>query len=164
MKIFDASTLIAIFHEGKCESVLEESVKNGYALGIPETVYEELKVNKITFKLFSKYSDHFEVLPVNKKCIQNLKKRHPNLHDGELGVMCHAIEENDKNLNIYFVDDGEARQKCEVYDIRKSGLIGYLLWNKDKEILDNEECKRIYKNLKESPFRISEKLLGRLIE
>jgi len=165
MKIFDTSSLIAIFSEANCPQVLENCIDRNYKLNITDTVYNELKSNKKTFKKFKKYEEHFNVLIPDEEHVNKLLKRYPNLHRGEVGVICSGLKkDNDGKKYICIVDDGGARNFCENENINMAGLIGFLKWQKDNNDLTQKECEKIYDGLKKSGFRIKEDLLKELIK
>jgi predicted nucleic acid-binding protein len=164
MKIFDSSSLISIFREVEYPKVLQNCVNRKYRLVIPNTVYNELRKNKKTYSLFADFIELFEIINIKKECLENLSARYPYLHEGELGVICLALEENKlRNKNICILDDKKARNFCKKNSIRITGLIGLLIWQKKNGDLNRSECKIIYKNIYASKFRIGESILGELV-
>lgn len=165
MKIFDTSSLIAILTEAKCSQVFENCLTQNYSLSIPTTVYNELRCNKVTFEKFRDYEKHFKILDVEEDILYRFLRRYPNLHRGEAGVICIALEKKKNNEKyICIVDDGGARKFCEQKEINLSGLIGFLTWQKKTNYLDKKDCKIIYSRLLNSAFRINKDILCELIK
>lgn len=165
MKIFDSSSIISIFREAKCPEVLINSANRGYKLIIPETVQNELKRNKETWTIFLKYKKIFEIRGVDKNCLNMLSIRYPYLHKGEIGVICTSLEEKkDENKHICILDEEKARNLCKRGNITTTGLIGFLKWQKNIGDLNDADCKKIYKDLYNSRFRISKSILEELIK
>jgi len=165
MKIFDTSSIIGIISEAKCPYVFENCVERGYKLNIPNTVYEELKRNQKTYEIFKEHEKYFKVLDLDINSVNKILKRYPNLHKGEAGVICSAMEyENSDKKYICIVDDSGAREFCDNQNINMVGLIGFLKWQKRINDISEGESENIYKRLKRSGFRIKEDILRELIK
>ena len=165
MKIFDSSSIISIFKEAKYPKILINCTNRKYILVVPETVYNELKRNKRTYDLFLKYKELFEIKKVDRNCFDIISARYPYFHEGEIGVICRALEEKKSgNRHICILDEKKARNFCKKENIRVAGLISLLKWQKSIGDLSPLECKIIYKNLYSSRFYIKKNILNELIE
>ena len=101
MKIFDSSSIISIFKEAKYPKILINCTNRKYILVVPETVYNELKRNKRTYDLFLKYKELFEIKKVDRNCFDIISARYPYFHEGEIGVICRALEEKNLEIDIF---------------------------------------------------------------
>jgi predicted nucleic acid-binding protein len=126
-------------------------------------VYEEISKNPESLRAFTAYGK-FTVIPVDDKtCFQQLSKRNPWLHDGEISVLCLGLQKERQNARYICIIDERARNLRDKLHIRIHGTIGILLWQKDRGELSTDECHDLYKRVKESSFRITEDILVRLI-
>lgn len=164
MKILDTSFLICIIHEAKYEKIFGLCKKKGYNLAVPVTVFDELKNDIAIFKKIQ-HDNYFKIIhDINSDCYDYLGRRYPNLHHGELGVICYGLfHQKNNNRYICILDDGIAKKIAEDNGLKVTGTIGLLYWLKKSKCLSNKECQHIHDNLLKSRFRIDYKLLKGLL-
>lgn len=164
MKIFDTSSIVCLLREANYPKALEICKKHGYSLSITKQVYEELKKNPETFKLFTACEGFLVIDNVDKQCMSRISKRYPWLHDGEISVLCVGIDKEQSGDSYHCIIDERARQLRSKYGIKVNGTIGLLLWQKEKlNELTSLECKEIYDSIKCSSFWIKEDILKELL-
>ena len=164
MKIFDASSIVCLLREANFPKALEICKKHGYNLSVTKQVYEELKKNPETFKLFNACEGFSVIDNVDEQCISRISRRHPWLHDGEISVLCAGIEKERVGDSYHCIIDERAKKLNSECSIKVNGTLGLLLWQKEKlNELTSAECKEIYSNIKCSSFWIKEDILKELL-
>ncbi len=167
MKIFDASSIICLVHEAKFTKVFQICQNKGYRLLIPNTVFEELKRNENTYN-FIKSVNYFEPIEViDSDCYEYLQRRYPQLHQGEIGVICCGLSKRkDKQKYICIIDEnkGGIKKLKETDGLKITGTLGLLIWLKKSKELTDEDCKYIYDQLLQSNFWIKPEKLKILLE
>jgi predicted nucleic acid-binding protein len=138
--------------------------REGYNLAVPVTVLDELKDDVEIFKKIQN-NNYFEIIhDINPDCIDYLERRYPNLHRGELGVICCGLfKQKNNNRYICIIDDRIAKSIGEHKGLKIAGTLGLLIWLKKSKHLSNKECQYIYDKLLNSRFRLNSKLLGKLL-
>ncbi len=163
-KIIDTSGIICILIEAKFPKLIDNCLNNSYRIVITEIVLNELKSNSNTFSKFKKYLPYVTIEKCSIEILTKLKKRYPELHDGELSVIGLGITYSMKENSCWCVlDDDIARKKAKDIKLKYTGIIGVTLWQKSMNFLCMKECIEIHDNIKKSKFRISDNILEELI-
>ena len=165
IKIFDTSTLICIFQEAKFPKLIDNCKSKGYRIVISTHVFEELKANKNTYSDFKKYEKYIEIKQCSENDFDNLMRRYPRLHKGEVSVICLGLEfKSNKNKFLCFLDDSYARNISKKLLLNTAGVIALALWEKNNGYICAQECKIIHDNISKSFFRIKKEILDELIK
>ncbi|MCL2141496.1 MAG: hypothetical protein FWH46_01250 [Methanimicrococcus sp.] len=167
LKLLDTSSIILILEEIKCPEIFNHCIERGHTLGITGAVYDELSANPNSFEHFKKYekisvirNDHQK----NSKTYEYLTKRYHSLHEGEISVLCEAVEMSYSKSPCYcIVDDHAARKRKDELGIQLTGTIGFLLWGKKNGCFNEEECQKLHQKIKKSRFRIDSQILEKLL-
>ncbi|NPA62877.1 MAG: DUF3368 domain-containing protein [Methanococci archaeon] len=78
---------------------------------------------------------------------------------GESEVIAYAVE---NNIDLVVLDDKDARKIAREFDLKVIGTLGILIVSKKKGYID--EVKPLLEKLINNNFRVSEKLLRRILE
>ena len=158
MKIFDATTIIAIFDEINRPDLMDRILELGHEIAIPSHIMESELVSEPVRKLVQSFvrQGKMQILEKNStKEIQAFQKRFPGLGLGESDAMLAYQKLEFKLERVYCVlDDQKARAKASEHDIRHTGLIGLLKMLRDRDIVEPAEIYRVVTALKDSGFRI----------
>lgn len=163
MKIFDASSIVCLLHEIEEPGVLDVCETLGHDIYVTAEVYDELKASTETFAKFEKYGK-IGILPKDDNgCVEKIRRRHIQLHDGEASVICISERLKANNIpNWCIIDETKARKVAESKHLSLTGTIGLLLWEYEKDKLNCDDLQRIKEELRQAPFRISDDLLNLL--
>ncbi len=125
---------------------------------IPKAVYEEAVLNGKRDKTeIIKNLNWIKVEEVKNRRLINFLM---NFIDyGESEVIAYAVE---NNIDLVVLDDKDARKIAREFDLKVIGTLGILIISKKKGYIN--ELKPIIENLVGNNFRISEKLLRRILE
>lgn len=168
LKLLDTSSIIMVLEEIKCPEIFDHCINRGHTLAITRAVFDELSVNKESFKKFKEYGN-ISILQddcqQSGRTYEHLKNRYPSLHEGEISVLCHASEMSHGGVAHYcIIDDNAARKRKNELSIQLTGTIGLLLWGKATGCFSKDECKSIYQKIINSNFWISSDILKRLLD
>lgn len=164
MKIFDTSSIICIFREIESPKFFENCKRLGYDLCITPQVYEELKRNPETFKLFSSFDDFNIISDIDLNCFNELSRRYPWLHDGEISVLCSGVYKKRHNEHYHCVIDERARKLKDELGIKINGTIGLIVWQKKLLGFTEKECNLIYNKFLNSSFWVKNNILQELLK
>ena len=125
---------------------------------IPKAVYEEAVLNGKRDKTeIIKNLNWIKVEEVKNRRLINFLM---NFIDyGESEVIAYAVE---NNIDLVVLDDKDARKIAREFDLKVIGTLGILIISKKKGYIN--ELKPIIEKLVDNNFRISEKLLRRILE
>lgn len=181
-KILDNTTISAFINEIRSIEMIEVCRKE-YLLVTTDCVQREtserfsgetIAMNYKNINVFSKKGDK-----KYDQALDYLVNRYPYLHEGELSAFLLALLDYELTGYPYFfiTDDRKMREKiCEIissdvfqkivggaiYDYHFSGTIGLMKRLCQKGCLSDEDIKNIIFDIKNSTFRISDKLIGEL--
>lgn len=164
MKIFDTSSIVCIFREIKYPKIFEICKKCGYQLCITPQVYDEIAKNPETLHHLKTYGEIAVVDSVDAECYTKLSKRYPWLHKGELSVLCAGVGKNRRDERYYCIIDEKARTLRDKLNLRVTGTVGLIIWQKALHTLTHDECQEIYNRFLGSSFRIKEYILQGLLK
>jgi predicted nucleic acid-binding protein len=182
-KILDNTVISAFINEIRSVEMIEICRKE-YLLVTTDCVQREtserfsgktIAINYKNINVFSKTGDK-----KYDQALDYLTNRYPYLHEGELSAFLLALIDYELTGNPYFfiTDDRKMREKiCEIissdiflkiigvaiYDYHFSGTIGLIKRLCQKGCLSENEINMIVFDIKNSTFRISDKLIGELI-
>lgn len=163
MKVFDTSSIVCIFREIEYPKVLDVCKSLGYQLSITPQVYEEIQGNPETFRHFEAYESIVVVENSDTECYEHLLKRYPWMHKGELSVLSAGMAEKKDGNRYYCVIDERARNLRDTLQLRVTGTVGLILWEKELLALTGEECRDMYHKFLQSSFHIKEEVLQGLL-
>ena len=125
---------------------------------IPKAVYEEAVLNGKRDKTeIIKNLNWIKVEEVKNRRLINFLM---NFIDyGESEVIAYAVE---NNIDLVVLDDKDARKIAREFDLKVIGTLGILIISKKKGYIN--ELKPIIEKLVDNNFRISKKLLRRILE
>jgi len=130
---------------------------------IPQAVYEETVINgkgkpgaaEIEQAINEKW---LEIVDVGMSALIKLLEK--DLDDGEAACIAYAV---DNKCDWILLDEQDAREVADIYNLRKTGVIGILLRAKFEGKINN--LKRILERLKnEADFRISDELYKQAVK
>ena len=125
---------------------------------IPKAVYEEAVLNGKRDKTeIIKNLNWIKVEEVKNRRLINFLMNF--LDYGESEVIAYAVE---NNIDLVVLDDKDARKIAREFDLKVIGTLGILIISKKKGYIN--ELKPIIEKLVDNNFRISEKLLRRILE
>ena len=157
MKIFDSSTIIAIFNEINYPELIDKIRLLGHDLAITSYVVESELLDKNTSKITEMcvQSGKIQILKNNPvKEILEFKKDFQRLGMGECYSMLAYQKLRDAGEVVYCIlDDHKARKIAKELGIKFTGLIGLLLMMKQKDMMSSYEFDKVVKLLKDSNFR-----------
>ncbi|NLX38123.1 MAG: hypothetical protein GXY73_01215 [Methanothrix sp.] len=169
MKIFDTSSVICILSEICSPKILDICIKNGYSIAIPSPVFEEIKKNKKTYSMLQNCNPFVILNDFDKVEYEKLLRRHPELHEGEVSVICCALHRMRNGDRHYCIIDETAARKFVGSDgscssLKLTGTVGLIYWEKDRLDLSKQECKDIYNSFENSGFWIKQSIIGGLLK
>lgn len=130
-----------------------------FQLVIPEAVYQELFIGdrpeQDLIRNFLHTKDGAVLQP--KRVHEGLLP--PYLGEGEKAVISLALE---KKIPVVLLDDHRARMMARSFKLKTKGTLGILLQQLYQKKISSEEGRRLFQQLLQSGFRISEDLLLRV--
>ncbi len=157
MKILDATTIIAIFHEIDCPDLMDKILELGHDLVIPSHIMKSELLDKSTLKITEKFVKQKKIQILEKNSIKEIRefqKDYPGLGLGECDSMLTYQKLTNGGVDVYCIlDDRKARTKASDLDIEFTGLIGLLKLIKDRKIMNSNEIYDVITMLKNSSFR-----------
>lgn len=154
--ILDTTTIIAFYTELQRPDLLKSLRSFGYELIIPNSVYEELMLDKN----FNKIKDDVKegVISVLERVpsgeLMHLRFRFPSLHDGELEVIWWGRKFHIEGKSYFCaLDDKAARKNASKFGLRIRGTIGILDLLNELEVITKDQKKELCLSLVESGFR-----------
>lgn len=163
MKIFDTSSIVCIFREVQYPKILDACKDLGYRFSITSQVYEEITKNPETLQHLEAYGDVDIIRDGDAERYERLAKRYPWLHKGELSVLCAAVAKKRDNKRYYCVIDERARNLRDKLQIRVTGTVGLILWERERFALTGGECHELYNRFLQSSFHIKKEILQGLL-
>ena len=125
---------------------------------IPKAVYEEAVLSGKPDK--NEIIKNLSWIKVEEVKDKRLVKFLMNFIDyGESEVIAYAVE---NNIDLVILDDKDARKIAREFDLKVIGTSGILIVSKKKGYID--EVKPLLEKLINNNFRVSEKLLKRILE
>ena len=164
MKIFDTSSIVCIFREVQYPKILDACKGLGYRLSITPQVYEEIMENPETLRHLEAYGNIEIVQDGDTECCKRLAKRYPWLHKGELSVLCAGVAIERDKKRCYCVIDERARNLRDILQIRVTGTVGLILWERERLALTDGECHDLYNRVLQSSFHIKKEVLQGLLK
>jgi predicted nucleic acid-binding protein len=162
MKILDSSPLILFIDRINEEKCLHLLSSNGNIPTIPKSVYNEFKEkdndNVLDGMVSNRTLDLLEGITTSEEDeIRNLR---PGLGNGEVNVLAWALHLQKQGKDICCIlDDGEARKFCQELGLPLKGSMGLIKLLKEERLLSKSEIEKIIDKIKESNFRVDEKIL-----
>ena len=164
MKLMDTSSII-LFLEfiSEYEFIIKFS-ESGEVMIITAQVEEEYNEKKDSSIQNPNYNlDNLleKEIIIKKTCEINeiFKRRYFKLGIGEKSIMSLALEYQEQGHQCFCViDDKYAREVAQKLELNVKGSIGLLVLLKEKGLLVNPN--EVVNKIRESPFRISDKVLG----
>ena len=157
MKILDASTIIAVFHEINCPELIDKIILLGHDLAIPSHVMNSELLDKSTLKITNGFIQQDKIQILNQNTIEEIRefrKDFPGLGLGECDSMLSYQKISKGKDKVYCIfDDAKARSKASELNIEFTGLIGLLKLMKARNIMDFNEIEDVVVMLKKSNFR-----------
>ena len=163
MKIFDTSSIVCIFREIEYPKILDVCDDLGYLLSITPQVYEEITENPETLRCLEAYGGVEIIDDGDTECSERLARRYPWLHKGEISVICAGVAEKRDKKRYYCIIDERARNLRDRLQIRVTGTIGLILWERGRLALKGEECHDLYNRFLQSSFHIKKEVLQELL-
>ena len=181
-KILDNTAISAFINEIRSIEMIEICRKE-YLLVTTDCVQRETSKRFSDATIIMNYKNINVFSKTGEKkydqALDYLINRYPYLHEGELSVFLLALLDYELMGNPYFfiTDDRKMREKiCEIIssdaflkivgrsirDYHFSGTIGLIKRLCQKGCLSDDEIKKIVSDIKNSDFRISDKLIGEL--
>ena len=127
---------------------------------IPDMVWKELVIDggdRKEGKLIKK-SDFLEIHTIHDMNLYQLLRK--DLDRGESGAICLSIE---LKTSLILLDESEARRIADIYNLKKTGVLGILLKAKKEKIISSlrEEIRKLKEN---AGFFISKELEESLLK
>jgi predicted nucleic acid-binding protein len=154
--ISDSTTLISLINIERFEFLFKFSA----TIIITPSVYNEVTVQKSAKRILDKYIALSKVV-VNQ--VKNSKKVKELLIRLDLGESESIILAEEQNLPL-IIDEKKGKKIALSFGLDAIGLIGILLVYKKRGYLSNDEIVEIVEELREVSFRVSDGLLGLLLE
>ena len=169
MNFLDTTVVILFTDYINHVSCIDHLYSMGKNLSISKIVHEEY-YNGNTLWLnndFLKQYIHDEKIIIIEKdlteTIERLKRRYPNLHEGELsvialGILCqkHATD------YVCVIDEKIARKVAKQLKLNLTGSIGLISQIKNKNNWSENYLESVIRDIKNSPFFISDEVLEAL--
>jgi predicted nucleic acid-binding protein len=127
---------------------------------ITPSVYSEVTIKKSTKRILDKYISLSKVKILE---VENIKKVKELLIRLDLGESESIVLAEEQNLPL-IIDEKKGKKIALSFGLETIGLVGILLVYKKKNYLSNDEIVEIVKELREVSFRVSDALLGLLLE
>lgn len=156
--IFNSSPLINL-SKIDCLNLIPKLYKQ---IIIPEAVYREAILQGEKKKGHEKIKKLFNEKKISVRSIENIelvKSLKKDLDDGESEVIVLGLQ---LNADLVVIDESDARQIADLYNLNKTGFIGILIKAKQKGHINS--VKRYLDAAIESGFRINAKLYKVIIE
>ena len=154
--ISDSTTIISLINIERFELLFKFSDQ----IIITPSVYSEVSVKKSAKRIIDEYITLEKVDIMEVTNIQKVKELLIRLDLGESESIVLAEEQN---LPL-IIDEKKGKKVALSFGIKSIGLVGILLLYKKKKYLSNKEIIEIVDELREVNFRVSDKLLGLLLE
>ena len=154
--ISDSTTIISLINIERFELLFKFSDQ----IIITPSVYSEVSVKKSAKRIIDEYITLEKVDIMEVTNIQKVKELLIRLDLGESESIVLAEEQN---LPL-IIDEKKGKKVALSFGIKSIGLVGILLLYKKKKYLSNKEIIEIVDELREVNFRVSNKLLGLLLE
>ena len=154
--ISDSTTLISLINIERFELLFKFSD----TIIVTPSVYSEVTVQKSAKRVLDEYISLSKVVVSDVKNSQKVKELLIRLDIGESESIVLAEE---KNLPL-IIDEKKGKKIALSFGIEAIGLIGILLVYKKRSYLSNAEIVEIVEELREVSFRVSDRLLGLLLE
>ena len=154
--ISDSTTLISLINIERFELLFKFSD----TIIVTPSVYSEVTVQKSAKRILDEYISLSKVVVSEVKNSQKVKELLIRLDIGESESIVLAEE---KNLPL-IIDEKKGKKIALSFGIEAIGLIGILLVYKKRGYLSNAEIVEIVDELREVNFRVSDGLLGLLLE
>jgi predicted nucleic acid-binding protein len=127
---------------------------------ITPSVYGEVTIKKSAKRILDKYISLSKVKILE---VENIKKVKELLIRLDLGESESIVLAEEQNLPL-IIDEKKGKKIALSFGLETIGLVGILLVYKKKNYLSNDEIVEIVKELREVNFRVSDALLGLLLE
>jgi predicted nucleic acid-binding protein len=127
---------------------------------ITPSVYSEVTIKKSAKRILDKYISLSKVKILE---VENIKKVKELLIRLDLGESESIVLAEEQNLPL-IIDEKKGKKIALSFGLETIGLVGILLVYKKKNYLSNDEIVEIVKELREVSFRVSDALLGLLLE
>jgi predicted nucleic acid-binding protein len=127
---------------------------------ITPSVYSEVTIKKSAKRILDKYISLSKVKILE---VENIKKVKELLIRLDLGESESIVLAEEQNLPL-IIDEKKGKKIALSFGLETIGLVGILLVYKKKNYLSNDEIVEIVKELREVNFRVSDALLGLLLE
>ncbi|WP_295723224.1 DUF3368 domain-containing protein [uncultured Methanobrevibacter sp.] len=163
MKLMDTSSLILFFeHIPEYEFIITFS-ETGEIMVITPQVEEEYYIKSDPSKFNENYNlekiiNNEIIIKKDSKINSLFENRYFFLGKGEKSIMSLALKYKEQSLDYYCVlDDKDARKIAFKLGLNVKGSIGLLLILKEKGLI--EKPKELIEKIRQSEFRISDKIL-----
>jgi len=156
--VLDASVIIAFYSEMQKPELLHALTNYSYRLIAPIAVVNEIsRGRKPTWSLLRKALEEGKI-KVEKKFssseVQALRRKHPNLHEGEIQVLILGREFKKQKCEYTCVfDEGPATKIAIRHHILRIGTLGLLDKLNDLGIINMKEKEKLLNVLDHSKFR-----------
>jgi len=154
--ISDSTTLISLINIERFELLFKFSD----TIIVTPSVYSEVTVQKSAKRVLDEYISLSKVV-VNE--VKNSKKVKELLIRLDIGESESIVLAEEKNLPL-IIDEKKGKKIALSFGLDAIGLIGILLVYKKRAYLSNDEIVEIVEELREVNFRVSDSLLGLLLE
>ncbi len=166
MNFLDTSTVILFADYINHVSCIDHLHSMGNNLNISKIVHDEyyhettLWLNNNTLR---QYIDDEKIKIIKRdltNTLEQLKRRHPNLHEGELSVIALGLF-CQKNSNDYIcvIDEKDARKVAKKLELNLTGSIGLIKLIKERNNWSENYLESVITDIKNSPFFISDAVL-----
>ena len=154
--ISDSTTLISLINIDRFELLFRFSD----TIIITPSVYNEVAVQKLAKQILDNYISLSKVVVHKVKDNKKVKELLIRLDLGESESIVLAQEQNIPLI----IDEKKGKKIALSFGLEAIGLIGILLVYKKRDYLSVDEIVEIVEELREVNFRISDKLLGFLLD
>lgn len=158
MKIFDATSVIAILGDLDRPDLIDRLLMLGHDLAIPKYIAEEelLRENVRSAAEAMTKSGKIKILDETPTTdLHRFNKKFPRVGLGESHVILAYYKMVAANQPAYCIlDDHGARAHAAKHNVKHTGLIGLLSMLKEREILATQEIDEITTALKATTFRL----------
>jgi len=154
--ISDSTTLISLINIDRFELLFRFSD----TIIITPSVYNEVTVQKLAKHILDNYISLSKVVVQKVKDTKKVKELLIRLDLGESESIVLAQEENIPLI----IDEKKGKKIALSFGLEAIGLIGILLVYKKRDYLSVDEIVEIVEELREVSFKISDKLLGFLLD
>ncbi len=154
--ISDSTTLISLINIERFELLFKFSD----TIIVTPSVYSEVTAQKSAKRVLDEYISLSKVVVSDVKNSQKVKELLIRLDLGESESIVLAEE---KNLPL-IIDEKRGKKIALSFGLDAIGLVGILLVYKKRSYLSNAEIVEIVEELREVNFRVSDGLLGLLLE